>query len=413
MSNRRSVATIETETALAHLNTNGGAGPLGNLNGAPAMTGLKSDLPFDEGGGYVETENDQLSALLTQVTGSENAQGTVSIWKRDERTSTMQYCGTSPADDLLSDSPLDFLARNFGAGEYELKIYTSDKKLFKRPRATISKLAEEFAKKKIPASTVPSSGGDVGALAQIMKDGFMQLGALIATRAQPVESRSQVIQEIIQMKQIFGGGSSGTDPMQMFAAMAGLFKSMQPRESSDNPFIELVDRFGPAIAEIMKNASGNQNQTAALAAPGAHAAPAKPIAPNQPAKPAITPEQRGAAEMSLQLKLQLGLLCTQASMDSDPDPWAAIIVEQVPREALEALLNDSNWLEALARHNDKVKNFPEWFTELRESVLDEMEEKYGEHSKQNLTDSGPDDIQGGNSDISGGDDVSSGNGGVD
>lgn len=78
--------------------------------------------------------------------------------------------------------------------------------------------------------------------------------------------------------------------------------------------------------------------------------------------------------MSLQLKMQLLYLCTQAARDADPGPYAAIIVDQVPEDVLQPLINDPNWLDQLAKFHSNVRQFPEWFNELREAVIEEMQE---------------------------------------
>lgn len=404
MTERRHVQTIGgAEVALSALNDSGG------LLNKPAMTGLKSDLPFDTGD-YPPGEENTLLDLIVQVTGnSETEEGFVSIWKKDERTSKFDYVGKVGARDFSEAGPHDFLADNFGAGEYELRVYDSNKKLFKRPRTTVSKLAEEYSKRKRAQVPAQPGGGEIAQLAKVMQEGFLQLGQMVATRTAPPapESRTQILQEMLQMKQIFGGGNS-SDPITMFTQMAGLFKSMQPRPDNEGGmFMDLVDRFTPVIAEAMKN------HQAALPAPGAQPAQiAQPGArPAQPAqqRPAqqLTPEQTGAHQMSMQLKIQLGFLCSQAAMKADPGPWAAIIAEQVPREVLTALANDENWLEALAKHNPKVKDFPEWFDELHECVIDELEER-GAESNENLREQGTSDIQAPN--LPGGDDVSGGDG---
>ena len=79
--------------------------------------------------------------------------------------------------------------------------------------------------------------------------------------------------------------------------------------------------------------------------------------------------------MSLQLKMQLLYLCTQAARDSDPEPFAAIICNDVPREALDALINDPNWIDALSKFHPAVKQHADWFNELRDAVTDELIER--------------------------------------
>jgi len=370
---RKAPQTFSDETALDLLNEKGIVGPLADL---------RDDIPGEESDADSQ-EIDRLRAITSQVSGSDGEQGLISIWKKDEKTLRMVYVGeTSPAD-FLAEGPQSFLAENFGSGEYEIKAYTPDRKLFKRPRATISKLAADFFAKKraaaVPAVNLNGNNSDIAELAKVMASGFMQLGQLIA-RTQPApQTRMELLAELGQMKAIFGGG--GSDPIAMFSQLATIFKGMQPRAETGGvgDFIDLADRFMPVIAEAIKGNKAEGVNVPALPAPSPQ--PARPA--TAPTGPALTPEQQGKNAMSMQLKMQLVYLCGEALRDADPGPYAAIIAEKVPKEVLDALVNDGNWLDSLAKFHFRVKEFPEWFGELRELVMEEL-------AQENLPETGKD-----------------------
>lgn len=354
---------------LARLPEAGAVGPLGKFDD------FVDDVPSAVG--VEDSEIDVLRAIVTQVSGNEGSQGLVSIWKKDDKTTRMVYVGEADPSEFLADGPQNFLAEHFGAGEFELKVYTSERKILKRPRVTISKLAVDFINRKKGSNSAASvfqgvGNSDIAELGKIMANGFMQLGQLIARSQPPAQSRMEVLQEIGQMKAIFGGGNSGADPVEMFTKLAGVFKSMQPRGENDGVggFLDLADRFLPLIKDTLVTA----REGASLALPpAAVASPGQPVRPLAvPPDPVLTPEQQGAKNMSLQLKMQLVYLCSEAARDVDPAPYAEIIVGKVPREVLDTMLADNNWLDSLAKFHDKVKQFPQWFGELRELVLEEL-----------------------------------------
>ena len=335
------------------------------------ISSIRSDLPFGDETETIEpSPEDNLRAAVTEVSGQEGQQGFVSIWKINENSKKLEYVARREVQDFLSAGGPDFLAKNFGPGDYEVRVYTADSRVFKRPKITISKAAADLVQRNAPVS----NNGDIAALGKIVVDGFTQLGVMMAQQRQPVETRAQMLDDLVKMKTIFGGNNSGMDPLDMFAKMTGIFKSMQPRgEGEGNVFMELLDKFSPVIMDAMQK---NQGQPALPNPDNAQLPPVARVgvalSAGATAAPALSPEQIGAQKMSLQLKMQLVYLCTQASRDSDPAPFAAIIVNDVPREALDAILNDANWLDSLAKFHPGIKQFPEWFNELREAVVDEL-----------------------------------------
>lgn len=361
-------------------------GPLGDLHTGSAMA-LRNELPFDASGGYEETEEDKLNALLSEV-GASGGNGFVSVWKLNEQNKKWEFVVQRNLVEFESEG-LPYLAREFGSGDFELRIYNSMKKIHARPKVTISKAAALNATEKTPA------GGDTQQLAKVMAEGFQGLATLLSQRPQPAgESRTQFLAEMLQMKQLFqgDGGNRNSDPIEMFTKMAGLFKSMQPREAGDgNVFMDLLDRFGPTIAELVTNAKAPI--ATITAQPGAVALPAQGGAAARQPQQNLTPEQVGAQKMSLQFKMQLMMLCGEAASDSDPAPYAAIIINKVPRDVLVKLVNSDNWLEDLAAFYPNVRNHAEWFDELRTLIVEELD---SETQPENLTGTAEGAIQGAN-----------------
>lgn len=385
MGRSRAVKTLnhETEEELRSI------GPLGPLHTAD-VAAMRNDLPFDAGGQYEPTEEDRLNSVLSEV-GSSGGNGVISIWKLSEQNKEWEFVAKRDVAGFENEG-LPFLAREFGPGSYELRIYNSSKKIHARPKVVISKAAALYAQADRVAE--PSGGSDITQLGKIMIEGFGKLGELIVSqRAAPApqESRSAFLAEMLQMKQLFAGDARGSDPLDMFSKMLPIFKSMAPGAEPENPLISVMDRFMPIIGEAYASAKAN-----AAAAPAIPATPStQPVRQIQagapvnaaPAHPP-TPEQIGASQMSLALKMQLAYLCSQAKRDSDPAPFAAIIVGDVPREALDKLLNSANWLDELAKFEPKVKQHAEWFEELKEAVEDQL--------NPDLTDEPNSDIQAAN-----------------
>jgi hypothetical protein len=363
---RQKARTIDTATALETLNDpNRPGAPLGNL--ASLETGWpRNDLPFD-GSAVEDTDEDRLASILAEV-GQGGGEGFVSIWKVSEQSKKLEYVDRRDTGEFEANG-LPYLSKQFGAGDYELRIYGSNKRLVARPRVTISKAAAQAHHGALSHGT----GADMAGLVAVMSEGFQQLGNLIVkaqSQSQPGNSRTDILNELRTMKEIFGGNAQ-SNPVEMFTQLATVFKSMQPREPGEgSAFLDLIDRFSPIIMDAVKN---QQSLPAPAVLPATvPAASAGNPQPAQAAQSQLTPEQRGAKEMSFQLKMQLTYLCAQANRDSDPGPFAEIIADQIDEQILTGLVNDPNWLEALSKFHPGVKQFPEWFDELRTLVMEAM-----------------------------------------
>lgn len=382
MTARRKVATINDETLAVQTIARGAEdGPLGNLQAGGGWP--RNDLPFVQGGAeqMEANEEDRLNMVLSEV-GSSGTNAFISIWKLNDKTKQWEYVDRKGVTEFENDG-LPFLAKTFGAGEYELRIYDSNKKIHSRPKVTVSQVAAQHAQ----AMNAPaqSAGSDVMALARMTAEGFQRIGELLATRqTAPVESRSAFLAEMLQMKQLFSSDNKGGDSLEMFSRMLPIFKSLQPRAENENPLMGLAEQFLPVIMEGFQDARKNQPAQPA-ATPGvavavAHPAPA-PARQIQAGAPAnLSPEQQGAKKMSMMLSFQLGVLCTAAAKDSDPDDYAGLILDNVTPEVLNNLFNNENWLATLTTYNAKCAQFPEWFGELKEAIEERLKEDAADES---------------------------------
>jgi hypothetical protein len=298
-------------------------------------------------------EENELNAVLAEAGGSGGG-GSVVVRKLNSTTRKFEWLAKYTAADFVAFGGVSFLATKFGGGEYELLVYGVDNRIMKRPKITIA-----------AAAIAEPKTGDASAvdkLANAMLEGFKNLQMQIQQAARPPESRESFMREMLAMKEFFGGGSRQESSLDMLAKILPIVRDMVPREGDTNLLDvmgKLATEFGPAIRDAV-------SRTPALAAPGmAAATPATVIPP--------TPEQIGANQMQLMLKAQLIALCREAAADSDPAPYAAIIVTKVNPEILNKMATDPNWLAELGKIHSGVTLFPKWFGELRECVLEEMQ----------------------------------------
>lgn len=256
---------------------------------------------------------------------------------------------------------LPFLAERFGAGDYEIMIYSANGTIYRRPRVTIGKEA-----------VAPSVNGsaDISRVMEVMNANFTRLAETLARSAQPaapVQSRTEMLNEMLLYKQLFGGG--GQDQMGSLKSMMEIVRSVMPRpEGAESTGYDLLMKLADSFAPML--ASAVEKMPAALTLPAAAvaAAPAQRTLPVAPPAQTMTPEQIGAQQMGIKLKMQLVYLCSEAKADSDPGPYAELIVDKVSTDFLNKFVNSEGWLSELAKIHPGVLEHEVWFSELREEV---------------------------------------------
>lgn len=305
-------------------------------------------------------EEAEVNAVLAEA-GGEQGGGSVVIRKLNPSTRKYEWLAKHAAAEFLSMGGVAYLASKHGGGEYELIVYGVDSRILKRPKFTVA--ASVVADMRTQESAQISG---VDKLANAMLEGFKQLATqqtqMLQQLQRPAESKAQWLQELAMMRELFGANRGGSD-LDALLKVAPIFRDLMPRGEGETNFLDvmmqLAREFAPAIRTAVEKSPA---LTAALAAPKT----------TEAARPSLTPEQQGASQMQMMLKAQLAMLCNEAKRNSDPGPYAAIIVDRVSPEVLGNLVNNPDWLNELGKVHSAVKLFPTWFGELREAVVEIM-----------------------------------------
>jgi hypothetical protein len=101
--------------------------------------------------------------------------------------------------------------------------------------------------------------------------------------------------------------------------------------------------------------------------------------------------------VSLLITNYLGMLKTAAKKQADVAEYADSILSMVPASNIpdiEALLRPDDWREKVKQHTTAVEEYPDWFTALRDTLLQFIDEDRAEASggvSANLTPAAPSD----------------------
>jgi hypothetical protein len=161
--------------------------------------------------------------------------------------------------------------------------------------------------------------------------------------------RSDVIAEMIQMKNLFSndnGDNSGSGNMiTQFRDMLSLQTEMQGLlpspggEKDEAGFGDLIEKFTPLVEMAM-----NQPQT-------------RP----EPQPEKLDPEAERKKQMNFMFKMGIASLVRSASKNADPGTSAEWIINQLPINVVQNMVNAPDALEKLAEYDPNVKKFRDWF----------------------------------------------------
>lgn len=348
MSESRQVKTIELQAPPPQV-TDFNDAALAALRNDEIM--FQGEAPLNE-----QTDEQKLDAILAECGDSGNP-GFVSVWKIGV-SKQFEFVSRIEASEFHAQG-LPFLAKNYGAGTYELRIYNGKSQLVRRPKILISEAAARTA--------VPVGAGGTPELVAAMMRGFEQMGQLIVQSRPAAVDEMQMLEKMKMYKDLFGGGSNQGNPFEMVKMVAGLAREMIPHDGPE-PFSDTISKLADTFAPLLLKAA----ERGGLPPPATPARIAAPAA--QPATPPQNSQAKGANEMQIKLKMNLLYLCNEAANDADPGPYGAIIVQKVPKAVLDSMLIDPDWIEALAKIHPGVRLHAGWFEELKNAVIQERNE---------------------------------------
>jgi hypothetical protein len=264
------------------------------------------------------------------------------------------------------------LQNEFGGGTFRIHVRANGQLLANQEL----KVAAPQVTRHQPDMLSPIQG-QINALAETMR----QMADAMRTPPPPQQSRADMIQEMMMMKELFGTAPAAraADPLDQLDKIMGVHARLSeltgnaPAQKPDNmaALWDAAKTFLPMIAAAAQQRppAPMQNHQAAPMAP-------MPVQANLPHAAEETPPPHDeGAEM---FKMYLAMLIEKAKGNSDPTGYAHIIIDSITDDQINQLLAPENWLEILAAVNPNVMQCREWFTELREIVFELLREQAGD-----------------------------------
>jgi hypothetical protein len=326
-------------------------------------------------------EYDDVTALnnvLAELGEDDAGGGFVTVFRE-----TIDASGKKPDEYLerfpASEFSLDSLKSRWGAGKYKISVY-QDGRILTRKVITIAK---------DPNATAPvaqtQAVADLSPILAAIQSSNEKMVAAIMTLAQGQQqkgpSRMEMMQEMAMMKEMFTPPASAQpanyNPIEMMKLGVEMANRGAGGGESDNAWVgKVIDQLGPVLMPAMASALASK-QPAPIRS--TTALPAPTPRPETVAEP----QQPEENHVSLLITNYLGMLKTAAKKQADVGEYADSILSMVPASNvadIEALLRPDDWRDKVKQHTTAVEEYPIWFTALRDTLLQFIDEDRAEAS---------------------------------
>jgi len=320
-----------------------------------------------------ETALDRVTAMLRLATDADRAD--LKVYRIKD--GVLEYC-VSYKPEQFEEGSFELLRKRFGAGDYEIRLYSSDPvtRRFSCRNRTRLKIADDKSPEE--ATGLPNGMGQVlGAIA----DGQRQmLEALVQMKQQPqkdpMEEMTKMLSMMTMMRQAMGldgqvqqKSSIGeiVDAIKELRAASSIIDNEDKDE--DNPMKLL-----PQVLELVKAGVVSQPQpmqTHGAIIPPVALPPDLVQAQSEPEEPEEDPQN---------LRGLLAQLLAHRGQENDIPAAAMFIYEQMPDNIVEIMFSQVWWL-ALSAAAPEVKPHKEWLKAVRTVAMDLFEQGDNEPEK--------------------------------
>lgn len=292
--------------------------------------------------------------------------------------------GNNAEQNIWKGDPEQFdmgiLSKKFGSGAYRVKVYAKNhtgKKVKTAEKVTHWKLSAEDEAKRLTSPIAQQTIVTHADIAQMVADAMranqpqannleqiIAIAKLLQPPAAPPVDQIAILKLGMEMAQ-------GRAPQEA--------QARDPGSNTNDVIITMIDKFGGPIAALL--AAAQMQQTQQNIAPSAGNAgtmighdtknytagnSGQELSDNQQNTTQPTEEEMNLATQ--QLKMGVNLLVTQAMAGNPPETYAEMAVDNVPREALDTMLDQHDLIAWLSAIDSRVSNYADWFKEWAENV---------------------------------------------
>jgi len=334
-----------------------------------------AETPAFDPGTVGEDLSDDLALQSTLATlGDDESNAKVYVYAVSDNGKDAYMYSCSATE--FASGGLDEIQKRYGGGDYKVRVMANGKMVSHR------RISIKEAKNPAPEAAALSGISD---LAQVMQKGFEGMAQILMASAQankpaPQESRSDMLREMMLMKELFASSQPAPqnnmmETLGMVKEMLSITQSLNPPTGADggtDPMAVLwkgLEMFGKPLVEGM-----------AAAKAGAVQQPAQMMQP-APQVPAISapvynpnPAQETGDDMNFFVKQVIKQIVSKAQEGVAPEIVAEMVIDQAPAALVNELADDPAWFANLIAINPDVISHRAWFEKMHVHIVKELTE---------------------------------------
>lgn len=359
-----------------------------------------------------ETPLDRIASFLGASVNDQRAE--VRVFRlKDGHSHRLDWCKNYSAADFEAGGDLEMIRREWGPGDYQLRLYGTragafgmltkeDIGLVADPRATAP-----------PTMQAQQQNSELAMMLKSMAENQAAMMRALAERPDPTAQMAPMLTLLGQMKNVFGPSESTQAPKSQLSDIVAAIRELREVSSEINPPPPEPDSSGgliPMAGQVMElvrmGMESRQQQPQLPGIPPIITPPAiafPPIQPpiqrgvytdgnnlpdvrtanpasfqaTQPAQQSPTPQpvpNQETLDMGVaELKRQLAEVIAMAAAGQPAEIGADVLYEKLPDEAIDLLLHAS-WFDLLCQFEPACKPHEAWFREAHAMVLQMLEE---------------------------------------
>lgn len=349
-----------------------------------------------------ETPLDRIASFLGASVNDQRAE--VRVFRlKDGHSHRLDWCKNYSAADFEAGGDLEMIRREWGPGDYQLRLYGTragafgmltkeDIGLVADPRATAP-----------PTMQAQQQNSELAMMLKSMAENQAAMMRALAERPDPMAQMAPMLTLLGQMKNVFGPSESTQAPKSQLSDIVAAIRELREVSSEINPPPPEPDSSGGLIPmagqvmELVRMGMENRQQPQLPGIPPIITPPAIAFPPIQPtiqrqsAQPPVpqhpateqshlaqtapqTIVDQGTLDMGVaELKRQLAEVIAMAASGQPAEIGADVLYEKLPDEAIDLLLHAS-WFDLLCQFEPACKPHEAWFREAHAMVLQMLEE---------------------------------------
>jgi hypothetical protein len=347
---------------------------------------LPPPVDYDE----PEIDYDDVTALnnvLAELGAStDDVKGFITVFKESMTGNTKieKYMGRYSVTDYAQGNLLDTLQNTYGSGKYHIRVYHPGGRGLAANKWIDIADNPNFQPPQTQTQSAPQAV-DLSPILQVMQQGFEKMFTALTQNQPKQKTTLESLQEMALMRDIFAPANSAT-PVQPVTQIMDAMKlgmemaAMNAGGDGNNAWaMKAMDMFGKPIIDAVLSAQhaapvnhAPRPVTPAIAAPGA-------------VQPIITEDENA---MSLMMKGYFVVLSKAAQNNKPVEEYANEILDMIPASELpdfDAMLRAPDWQARLATQTKAVNEYPVWFGNLRNLIIEFRDSDIAELTGQNIS----------------------------